>query len=131
MRSGSVGFNRRLPAKERKDQTQHDADDDAGNDWEIESAVSSLDPNVAGQTSQPARTDASPKQNAKNDDHEANNDEQFSELRHRLISHETSGRTRLCRGGATPCLIVTRRDPESARDDQVWTYRKLRMRTPR
>ena len=95
MRSGSVRFNRRLPAKERKDQTQHDADDDAGNDWEIESAVSSLDPNVAGQTSQPARTDASPKQNAKNDDHEANNDEQFSELRHRLISHETSGRARL------------------------------------
>jgi len=86
MRSGSVGFNRRLPAKERKDQTQHDADDDAGNDWEIESAVSSLDPNVAGQTSQPARTDASPKQNAKNDDHEANNDEQSSELRHRSIS---------------------------------------------
>jgi hypothetical protein len=26
---------------------------------------------------------------------------------------------------------VTRPDPESARDDQVWTYRKLRMRTPR
>ena len=95
MRSGSVRFTRRLPAKERKDQTQHDANDDAGNDWEIESAVSSFDSNVAGQTAQPTRTDASPKQNAKNDDDEANNDEQFSKLRHTLILHETRGRARL------------------------------------
>ena len=98
MRLGCVRFNRRLPAKERKDQTQRDADNDAGNDWEIESAVSSFDPDVAGQTSQPTRPDASPKQNAKNDNHEANNDEQFSELRHSLILHETSDRARL--GGA-------------------------------
>jgi len=97
MRSGSLRFNRRLPAKERKDQTQHDANDDAGNDWEIESAVSSFNPDVAGQTSQPTRTDTSPKQNAKNDDHEANDNEQFPELRHTLISHETLGRARLRR----------------------------------
>lgn len=111
MRSGSVRFTRRLPAKERKDQTQHDANDDAGNDWEIESAVSSFNPDVAGQTSQPTRTDTSPKQNAKNDDHEAKNDEQFSEVRHKSISHETSGRAKLGRAGSNPCLIATRRDP--------------------
>ena len=101
MRSAFVRFNRRLPAKERKDQTQHDADDDAGNDGEVESAISSFDPDVAGQTSQPTRTDASPKQKAKNDDHGANNYEQFSELRHKLISHEKSGRARLSRAGAS------------------------------
>ena len=97
MRSGSVRFNRRLPAKERKDQTQHDANDDAGNDREVESAVSSFDSDVAGQTAQPTRPDASPKQHAESDDHEANNDEQFPELRHTLISHEICGRaTEVC-----------------------------------
>ena len=120
MRSGSVRFNRRLPAKERKDQTQHDADDDAGNDRKIESAVSSFDSDVAGQTSQPTHTDASPKQNAKNDDHEANNDEQFSELRHTLISHETSDRARLSRAGAKS--VLNSDSAGSPRSEPDWRF---------
>ena len=93
MRSAFVRFNRRLPAKERKDQTQHDANNDAGYDWEIERAVAALDPDIARQTTKPAAANPTPKQETKNNDYGSEDDEKFSELRHaEILAREHSGR---------------------------------------
>jgi len=63
-----------LPAEERKDQTQHDANNDAGDDWEIECAAAAFDADVAGKSSEKARADASPKNYSDHDNDNANND---------------------------------------------------------
>jgi hypothetical protein len=71
-----------LPPEEGKDQTQHDANNDAGDDWEIECAVAAFDADIARQTSEPAGANSAPKEKAKNDDHDSEDDEKFSELGH-------------------------------------------------
>jgi hypothetical protein len=76
---------RRLPPEERKDQTQHDANYDAGDNWEIERAVAALDADIAGQTSEPAGANAGPEQKAKNNDYGSEDDQKFSELGHAVI----------------------------------------------
>jgi len=86
-----------LPPEEGEDQTQHDANNDAGDDWEIECAVAAFDADIARQTSEPAAANAAPEQKAKNNDHSSENDEKFSELGHLLPSHKALGRARLCR----------------------------------
>jgi hypothetical protein len=84
---------RRLPPEERKNQTQHDANNDAGDDWEIERAVAAFDPDIARQTSEPAGADPAPKQEAKNNDNGSEDDEKFSDLRHaEILAREHSGR---------------------------------------
>ena len=86
-----------LPSKKREDQTQHDANNDAGNDWKIERAVATFDADIARQFSEKARADSGPKQKAQNNDHGPEDDEKFSELRHVLPSHKALGRAKLCR----------------------------------
>jgi hypothetical protein len=84
---------RRLPSEERKDQTQHDANNDAGHDWEIERAVAAFDADIARQTSEPAGANAGPEQEAKHNDHGSEDDEKFSELRHaEILAREHSER---------------------------------------
>jgi hypothetical protein len=78
---GNVG----LPPEKREDQTQHDANNDAGDDWEIERAVPAFDADIARQTTEPAGANATPKQKAKNNDHGSEDNEKFSELRHAKI----------------------------------------------
>ena len=74
-----------LPPKEGEDQTQHDANNNAGDDWEIERAVAALDADIAGQTSEPAGANAGPEQKAKNNDYGSEDDQKFSELGHVVI----------------------------------------------
>jgi hypothetical protein len=74
-----------LPAEEGEDQTQHDANNDAGDNWEIERAVAAFDADIARQTSEPARANAAPKQEAKKNDHGSEDDEKFSQLGHAVI----------------------------------------------
>jgi len=82
-----------LPPEERKDQTQHNANNDAGDDWEIERALTALDADIARQTSEPAAANPSPKQETKNNDYGSEDDEKFSELRHaEILAREHSGR---------------------------------------
>ena len=70
----------RLTTKERDDHTEHEADDDAGDDGEIESGIPALDPDIAGQPAQPAGTDAGPEGEAEQDDSEADEDEKFADF---------------------------------------------------
>src|SRR5437870_13878202 len=78
---------RELSAKQRKDQAEHNADNDAGDNWEIECAVAAFDADIARQTSEPAGANAAPEQKAKNNDHSSEDDEKFSELGHSRIWH--------------------------------------------
>jgi len=50
--------------EERHEQRQHDADDNAGDDGEIKSGVATLYPDVAGEASEPAGTNACPEREA-------------------------------------------------------------------
>jgi hypothetical protein len=86
-----------LPPEEGEEQTQDDANNDAGDNWEIESAVAAFNADIAREFSEKARADSGPKQKAQNNDHGSEDDEKFSELRHVLPSHKALGRARLCR----------------------------------
>ena len=48
--------------KERQDQAKDNADNNAGDDGEIKRRVTSFDPNIAGQTSQPLWGKAAPEE---------------------------------------------------------------------
>jgi hypothetical protein len=106
-----VGLNTGIPlsAKERKDQAQHDADDDAGDDWEIENRVSTLDADVARKFPEDAGADSGPENYPKDDDANANNDQKFPELWHVTISHR----------GISVARRLTRRHSER----QCWSSR--------
>jgi hypothetical protein len=82
---------RRLPPEERKNQTQHDANDDAGDDREIERVVAALNADIARQTSEPTGANATPKQKAEHNGHGSEDDEKFSECRHGRIWHRNLG----------------------------------------
>ena len=72
-----------LPSKKREDQTQHDANNDAGNDWKIERAVATFDADIARQAPEPAQLVGSkPEQQAYNSQENANADQHFAELCH-------------------------------------------------
>lgn len=49
-----------LPAKDRDDQREQNADDNAGHDREIETPVIAFDPNITRQTAQPLWGKAAP-----------------------------------------------------------------------
>src|SRR6266403_341639 len=68
--------------QDRENQTQHDADDDAGDDWKIKNGMFALDPNVARQAPQPCRSKAAPQDRTEQNDHRTGDDEEFSELAH-------------------------------------------------
>ena len=82
----------RLPAKDGNNQSEHYANNDAGDDGKIESTVCTFDADVAGQASYPARTNPAPEKKAKNDDHNTDHHEELPEFRHILISHKILGR---------------------------------------
>ena len=69
-------------AKERHDQTEHNADDDTGDDGEVEGGVAALDADIAGKTSEPADAEAGPKQETHDHDHAAKEDEHSAEFTH-------------------------------------------------
>src|SRR6202008_4746938 len=68
--------------KDRHDQTQHDADNDAGDDREIERRVTTLDSNVARQSTYPFRRESGPKDYPNKCNHGADHDQNFAELSH-------------------------------------------------
>src|SRR4029453_3651837 len=74
-----------LPAKEKEDQSQHDADNDAGDDWEIKNRVSTFDANVARKFAQKSCADAGPENDSENNNCDTDDDEKFSDLRHDSI----------------------------------------------
>ena len=74
-----------LPAKEREDQTQHDADNDAGDDWEIKNRVAAFDPDIAWKLAQKSRAHAAPENDSDNGKGDADDDEKLSDLRHDSI----------------------------------------------
>jgi hypothetical protein len=47
-------------SKDREDQTEDDANDDAGDDRKIKDGIASLDPDIAGQSSQPFWSEPAP-----------------------------------------------------------------------
>ena len=63
----------RSAAKHRHEQGDHDADDNAGNDREVECQVPALNANVARKPSQPARAETGPKREADDRDYAAEN----------------------------------------------------------
>ena len=74
-----------LPAKERENQTQYDADNDAGDDWEIENRIAALDANVAGKFAQKSCADAGPENDSENNNCDTDDYEKFSYLGHDSI----------------------------------------------
>src|SRR2546423_8653810 len=94
-----------LPAEEGEDQTQHDANNDAGDNWEIERAVAAFDADIARQTSQPACANAGPEQEAKHNDHGSEDDEKFPQLRHaEILAREHSRRETTKVANAEPAM---------------------------
>jgi len=71
-----------LPAENRQQQTQHNTDDDAGDDRKIKRGVVTLDPNVAGQSAKPFRRKPAPKNKAKEHNDAAEKHEHFPEVTH-------------------------------------------------
>src|SRR6266403_491374 len=71
-------------SEDRQKQAEHDAEDDAGNDGEIKCGMFALDPDVAGQSSQPFRCEAAPHYQSHQRHDYADDDHEFSELTHRV-----------------------------------------------
>jgi hypothetical protein len=69
-------------AKDRHQQTKHDADNDAGDNGEIENGTSALDSNIAWETAQPVRAEPAPQGEAENEDRPSKQDEEFAKLAH-------------------------------------------------
>ena len=55
-------------SKDRHDQTENDADDNAGDDGKIKHGVTTLDANIAGKVPQPFRGEAAPENKANHGD---------------------------------------------------------------
>jgi hypothetical protein len=68
--------------KERDQQTQDDADDDAGDDREIKAAVLTLDPNVTWQAAEPFRGEPTPQNEPEDDNDHADDHEKFANVMH-------------------------------------------------
>ena len=76
-------FNNSVLFSEKSHQErEEDAQDDAGDDWEMKTEVALRIVNIAGQLSEPSFADAAPKQRADDNEADADYDERFSDLRH-------------------------------------------------
>ena len=71
-----------LPPEDREQQAQQDAENDAGDNGKIERGMSALDPNVAGQPSQPLRHEPAPHRQSHQRGHHANDGDEFAKLAH-------------------------------------------------
>ena len=88
----------RLTTKERNEQTERNADDDAGDDREIKRGTAAFDPDITGQTPEPTGTEAAPEGEPEKHHYTAKNDQQFSELGHQA--------TNMCQHGRQPRISV-------------------------
>jgi len=66
--SGASTHSERSPTKDRQDQAEQNADEDAGDEGKIEGGVLALDPDVTRQTPQPFRGKSAPKHEAEEND---------------------------------------------------------------
>jgi len=83
-------------------QTEHDADDDAGDDREIKCAVFALDSNVARQAPEPLGSEAAPQNKAEHEHNRADDHQEFSDVVHDFRRlREPSAGTRLRFDGST------------------------------
>src|SRR3977135_1627927 len=64
-----------LPTEERQDQADDNANEEAGDDRKVESGIAAFDPDVAGQTAQPASPEPTPEREAKDRDYDAKQSE--------------------------------------------------------
>ena len=69
-------------SKDRHQQTQHDANDDAGDDREIKRALFAFYPDVAGQLPKPFGRHPAPQDRAKDKSNRTNNHQEFSQVAH-------------------------------------------------
>ena len=69
-------------SEDRQDQAEQNADDNAGDDRKIKGGVAALDPNVAGQTSQPFWGEAAPENKTNHRRDYADDDQEFPEVAH-------------------------------------------------
>jgi hypothetical protein len=74
-----------------KEKTQHNAEDDAGDDREIESRISPLDPDIARQPPEPSRPEPAPEHEAENDQRPTLDDQEFAHFAHRGKSWRERG----------------------------------------
>jgi catechol 2,3-dioxygenase-like lactoylglutathione lyase family enzyme len=72
-----------VTAEKRKEQTQDDAENDAGDDREIKGRVPALDPDVARQTSEPAGSEPAPEHEPENEQGPAEDHQEFGDFSHR------------------------------------------------
>jgi hypothetical protein len=63
--------------KDRHEQAERDADDEAGDDRKIESAVFAFDADVAGQTTKPPWSEAAPENRAEDKHNRADDHQKF------------------------------------------------------
>ena len=82
----SRGFevNSFLPPKKGEDQAENNADDNAGDDWEVKRGVSALNPDIARETAQPTGAEPTPQEGSDQEDHDPDDDEKFSDFGHRV-----------------------------------------------
>src|SRR6266496_1364038 len=71
-------------SEDRQKQAEHDAQNDAGDDGKIKCGMFALDPDVAGQSSQPFRCEAAPDYQSHQRHDYADDKHEFSELTHRV-----------------------------------------------
>jgi hypothetical protein len=71
-----------LAPEDRQQQAQENAQDDAGYDGKIKRRMFTLDPNVAGQPSQPLRRKSAPHHQSQQRDDHANDGNEFAQVAH-------------------------------------------------
>src|ERR1700693_553998 len=83
-------------------QTEHDADDDAGDDGKKKGVLWPLDSNVARQTPEPLGSEAAPQNKAEHEHNRADDNQEFSDVVHvfRRLREPSAG-TRLRFDGST------------------------------
>jgi hypothetical protein len=72
--------------EEPEEQTEHDAENDAGDDGEIKRGMPALDPNVAGQSAQPFRRETAPHHQSNECGNHTDDHDEFSQLAHHAKS---------------------------------------------
>lgn len=76
------GLCARSTTEDREEQAQHDANDDAGDDRKIETSVRAFDPDVAGQASQPFRSESAPQDQPEDHGDCAKQNKEFTNFAH-------------------------------------------------
>ena len=80
--SGASTHSERSPTKDRQDQAEQNADDDAGDEGKIKGGVLALDPNITGQPSQPFRREPAPHHQTHERDDDTDDDCKLPKVAH-------------------------------------------------